>query len=156
MDFTWLGLNQENGMKLMSKLSATPAKTKIYRIKESPLNWVYDGDCWSAASTVHDEGVPFSWRIVMSENGVFRVNASDSELTTWEGQYLTLHEAKMYCAIEENVLRLGRPQWINEDELPDEYPYSALWAHSRIIDGVRMFPIAEFEEIDVEFQADPK
>jgi hypothetical protein len=29
--------------------------------------------------------------------------------------------------------------WINEDELPDGYPYDEMFPHS-IVDGVRLFP----------------
>ena len=31
--------------------------------------------------------------------------------------------------------------WLYEDTLPFEYPYNAMFVHSRIIDGVRMFPV---------------
>jgi len=30
--------------------------------------------------------------------------------------------------------------WINEDDLPDNYPYDAMWPHSKV-DGVRLFPV---------------
>lgn len=31
--------------------------------------------------------------------------------------------------------------WIYEDSLPDAYPYHAMFPHSAVIDGVRMFPV---------------
>ena len=31
--------------------------------------------------------------------------------------------------------------WIFEDELPDNYPYDAMFRYSAVIDGVRMFPV---------------
>ena len=31
--------------------------------------------------------------------------------------------------------------WIYEDELPEGYPYDAMYGTSRIIEGVRMFPV---------------
>ena len=31
--------------------------------------------------------------------------------------------------------------WINEDELPDEYPYDEMFKHSEIVYGVRVFPV---------------
>lgn len=44
--------------------------------------------------------------------------------------------------------RLAQPQrevaavagWVNEDELPENYPYDAMFPHSKV-DGVRMFPV---------------
>jgi len=37
-------------------------------------------------------------------------------------------------------------RWINEDELPENYPYDEMFARSRIVDGVRMFPPFEYFE----------
>jgi hypothetical protein len=31
--------------------------------------------------------------------------------------------------------------WIYEDTLPKEYPYDAMFPHSRVREGVRMFPV---------------
>lgn len=31
--------------------------------------------------------------------------------------------------------------WLYEDALPSNYPYDAMYPHSRVIDGVRMFPV---------------
>jgi len=31
--------------------------------------------------------------------------------------------------------------WIYEDTLPEQYPYDDMYPHSRVIDGVRMFPV---------------
>ena len=31
--------------------------------------------------------------------------------------------------------------WINEDELPDDYPYDEMFKHSEIVYGVRVFPV---------------
>jgi hypothetical protein len=31
--------------------------------------------------------------------------------------------------------------WMYEDALPKEYPYDAMWPHSAVRDGVRMFPV---------------
>jgi len=30
--------------------------------------------------------------------------------------------------------------WHYKDELPEDYPYDKMFPHSKIIDGVRMFP----------------
>ena len=36
-------------------------------------------------------------------------------------------------------------EWLHEDELPENYPYDEMYAASRIIDGVRMFPVFHFQ-----------
>lgn len=37
--------------------------------------------------------------------------------------------------------RIGLTGWICEDQLPPGYDYDAGYFHSRVVDGVRMFPI---------------
>lgn len=36
--------------------------------------------------------------------------------------------------------RIGLTHWICEDQLPPDYDYDAGYFHSRVVDGVRMFP----------------
>lgn len=37
--------------------------------------------------------------------------------------------------------RIGLTGWICEDQLPHGYDYDAGYFHSRVVDGVRMFPV---------------
>ncbi len=51
--------------------------------------------------------------------------------------------AKAYAraAIEADRKRRGEPVgWMYEDEIPDNYPYDAMFPYSKV-DGVRMFPV---------------
>ena len=48
-------------------------------------------------------------------------------MTTTEGKKTT----------EAGVVIIG---WTYEDELPENYPYDAMFPHSKV-DGVRMFPV---------------
>ena len=54
--------------------------------------------------------------------------------------------APEYIVCEALIKALAQPDqepvaWIYEDELPEGYPYDAMFKKSRVIDGVRMFPV---------------
>jgi hypothetical protein len=38
-------------------------------------------------------------------------------------------------------------EWIYEDELPDDYPYHAMFCASKIEDGIRVFPILNVQAL---------
>lgn len=38
------------------------------------------------------------------------------------------------------MVKMSDRFWIYEDELPEDYPYDEMFEHSRVFDGVRMFP----------------
>lgn len=61
------------------------------------------------------------------------------------------NQPHMICHIADDALaairealaeqeKQGPVAWINEDELPEHYPYEEMFNASTIIDGVRMFP----------------
>lgn len=42
---------------------------------------------------------------------------------------------------KEQTAPIETSNWVYEDELPLQYPYERMYEYSRIIDGVRMFPL---------------
>lgn len=62
-------------------------------------HWAFDGGEWEASSVVHDDGVPFTWRIGVCDDGSFSVTESDSELTDRRETFATLCEAKEFCRV---------------------------------------------------------
>ena len=72
------------------------------------MNWDFDGEGgWDALSSVGDDGVMFSWRIIVCDDGTFSVNESDSELTDRKETFSTLQDAKAWCAVRDEEFRLG-------------------------------------------------
>ena len=51
------------------------------------------------------------------------------------GKYMEALRAALAEPVQEPVA------WMYEDTLPKEYPYDAMWPHSAVRDGVRMFPV---------------
>lgn len=71
------------------------------------LKWEFKDDCsqWTALSQIHDEGVPFAWRIDINEEAEFLVLNSDGELLNCESFPMTcLQDAKEWCQAGEDDL----------------------------------------------------
>lgn len=81
-------------------------------------------DAWERVAEVLGEVSP-NW--VVSRNGMSGVECAVDEIRT-------LAEAAARAA---GLLVAG---WINEDALPDGYPYDVMFPHSKV-DGVRLFPV---------------
>ena len=73
------------------------------------LEWTETDDGWEAPSVLHDEGVPFAWRVQPDGVGLewWAVDRSDSELLSAWSQIvpLTLAGAKAWCQGREDELR---------------------------------------------------
>lgn len=85
-------------------------------------------DCWAVIEADHQQkGVVVVTRTQDGE--IVAVTRQDEE-----GRILTvIAEADRKCR--------GEPvAWLYEDELPDNYPYEAMFPYSKV-DGVRMFPV---------------
>ncbi len=64
------------------------------------MTWEFDDDGeWTANSAIHDDGVPFVYRIRVHEEGTFHVEGSDSELVGDDERdgFKTLELAKKFC-----------------------------------------------------------
>ena len=87
----------------------------VRRIVEGErMNWDFDGEGgWDALSSVGDDGVMFSWRIVVCDDGTFSVNESDDELTDRKETFDTFRDAKTWCAKRDEEFRLA---CLREDE----------------------------------------
>lgn len=68
------------------------------------MNWTFDGTGeWEAESSLHDEGVPFIWRIGVCDDGTFDVSGADDELTRRTQTFKYLHSAQAFCELAEAV-----------------------------------------------------
>ena len=101
-------------------LSSPSVASIIFAHAPDELKWVEtdDGD-WEAASVLHDEGVPFMWRVTACSVGGWTPYKSDAErdaeYDSGRGYiYAELDAAKAWCQHRENELR--KPQQENPDD----------------------------------------
>lgn len=112
--------------------------------------WSYDfRGTWEASSSrLGEDGEELFWVIGVCDDGTFDVSESHAALTDRRETFQTFSAAKAYCetaeycssVLDSPTIRPSHPGMIYEDELPDSYDYEGGFAHSQVIDGVRMFP----------------
>ncbi len=89
-------------------------------------------------------GEPVAWMAFDKESGHRRLFEKREETAHWAGEdWFELRPLYAHPpAIGQEWVVVG---WIHEDELPDGYPYDAMFPHSKV-DGVRLFPVFAPEE----------
>ena len=126
------------------------------------MNWIFNGESWWCYSQAK---TGLQWRIVVTMGGEFSVSASDHGLTNREANFPTLSAAKCFCESSEAAALVFTGEsvekdcfvvdlfWVFEDRLsrlprpPSEEEYKDLFASSRVVDGVRMFPAVQVDGV---------
>lgn len=80
------------------------------------LEFTQDGDYgWQAPSFINDDGDSFHWRIIVEDDGLFSIRATDSELTTDNPPFSTYAEAVAWCnAREAELFAAAKEQPVQE------------------------------------------
>ncbi|VFR32382.1 FIG00639676: hypothetical protein [plant metagenome] len=135
----WDSIRDEMAEKFSARHGAQPALT------EQDRQDIETGRKWRENSSL-EEWFPLTAEELVSTQRMFQAAVSDlAAISERLGMDPDDAGADAFIAAIDDLAQPAASAepvaWINEDDLPDNYPYDEMFGFSQILDGVRMFPV---------------